>query len=127
MTNKIKPIAIGIPLPFYKDFLLVSIYQSDKEFKKVLLEYEDISEDDHKELLDNNCGARCYYNYNKDIGVIRVVQKAEFPVFMGALAHEIAHYVFMMLSNKGLKHCDESEEAYTYLIEYLTRTILENV
>ena len=37
----------------------------------------------------------------------------------GTLVHEIQHFVYLFLRNKGLSHCDESDELYSYLFEYI--------
>jgi hypothetical protein len=40
------------------------------------------------------------------------------------LAHEVMHGVAGMLEARGLKPCHESEEAYTYTVEYVLRYLL---
>jgi hypothetical protein len=42
------------------------------------------------------------------------------------LVHELEHAVFMLLDTRGLKHCDDSEEAYTYTVEALLRQVLKS-
>lgn len=37
----------------------------------------------------------------------------------GTLVHELQHFVFIFLGNKGLNHTEDSDEAYSYLMEYM--------
>ena len=42
---------------------------------------------------------------------------------LDVLVHEIIHAVFGALDARGLKHCVESEEAYTYTVSELFRQV----
>lgn len=46
------------------------------------------------------------------------------PDDYGVLAHEIAHAVFRLTQKVGIEYSSASEEAYTYLTEFLTRKVL---
>ena len=46
---------------------------------------------------------------------------------LATLNHEIFHVVYQTLWKCGLTLSDESEEAYSYLVEYLTKKILEKI
>ena len=58
----------------------------------------------------------------KEIGVRRLIWVKDYKKgnlnHLGALTHEIMHYVHRTLKDKGMTLCSESEEAYTYLMEY---------
>lgn len=41
----------------------------------------------------------------------------------GVLVHEIEHFVFYFLNDKGLNHTEDSDEAYAYLFEYIFEQI----
>jgi len=56
---------------------------------------------------------------NTSIGVIWLADKTR----LDWLAHECAHAAFWLLRSRGLWCEHASEEAYTYLIEYLFREI----
>ena len=43
------------------------------------------------------------------------------------LNHEIFHIVYQTIKHVGIKLSDSSEEAFTYLMEYLTKQILKNL
>lgn len=47
-----------------------------------------------------------------------------FDVKDGTLAHEIYHLANMILHYRGVRFCDASEEAFAYLIDWLTEKIL---
>ena len=66
-----------------------------------------------------------YYNgmyYEEDEHDYRLLWLDKIPVSVddyGSLVHELSHAVFHILDDKGLKHTNESDEAYAYLIGYL--------
>ena len=41
----------------------------------------------------------------------------------GVMSHEALHAVFYVLDNKGLRLCDDSEEAFTYYLQWLMAEI----
>lgn len=128
MTNKHKkPIALLINVPIYREQLIVSLHQDDKEFLKTIKQYFKLDPDDEESFLKDNYGAKCFYHAHHSLGIIRVKQKVDFNLFCGFVAHEVAHFVFMCLSAKGMSLSEDSEEAYTYLIEYITAEIFKHV
>jgi len=46
---------------------------------------------------------------------------------MACLVHEIEHCVFYLFQYLGMKHSDDSEEAYAYAQDYLFREIMTKV
>lgn len=46
---------------------------------------------------------------------------------IGILCHELLHAVIWIMNRKGLELADSSEEAYTYLYEYLIEEVLTKV
>lgn len=46
---------------------------------------------------------------------------------VGVLEHEILHAVFFITKEIGIEYSSESEEVYTYLLEYLTQSVLEEL
>jgi len=42
------------------------------------------------------------------------------------LTHEIFHFVHWLMSRKDIPLCDETEEVYAYLLEFLIETIMAN-
>lgn len=54
----------------------------------------------------------------------------EYPDTVDAIAvmsHEILHIVFMIMAEVGIEYSQESEEAYTYLMQFLTEAIYEKL
>lgn len=50
-------------------------------------------------------------------------QRPESAAHFGVLAHEVAHVAFGLMQKIGASLTPESEEAYTYLIHFLTERI----
>lgn len=46
------------------------------------------------------------------------------PASYGLIAHEVTHAVFTILTNIGIKYCDESEEAFCYYAGSITEQIV---
>lgn len=49
------------------------------------------------------------------------------PRHRGILAHEIFHAAELIAKQIGLKHCDQSSEAFAYLIDYITEEIYKRL
>lgn len=86
----------------------------DKEKAK---EIKDVLEEDDEYTLGRTI----------DLGSGQLVYLRELPKDekgYALLAHEIFHAVFMMTKKIGIEYSSEGEEAYAYLIQYLTETVL---
>lgn len=46
---------------------------------------------------------------------------------VAALIHELSHATNYILREVGIQHSEETEEVYTYLLEYLTKETLERL
>lgn len=108
-----------IPLVIYPFDVMVSFGQSDKEFKKYLsakgVEWNDIF------IMD---GQGKYVMTNRNQSIIRLWNYPDEPELYGTLQHEIFHCVTMILDKVGMKFdLQSSDEAYAYLIGYLTTEI----
>ena len=49
------------------------------------------------------------------------------PFNYGCLSHEIFHCCSFILSRAGVELCDKSEEAYAYLIGYISEVIMDKI
>ena len=49
------------------------------------------------------------------------------PRSVAILIHELSHATNFILREVGILHTESTEEAYTYLLEYLTRETLERI
>lgn len=65
-----------------------------------------------------------YMMFSNDISLIRLPWIPKTPYQLGVLVHEITHATFAILSKVGMALSDYSEEAYTYLLQYIFNRIL---
>jgi hypothetical protein len=47
------------------------------------------------------------------------------PEYMGLLAHEVFHATFFLMNHVGIRHADESEEAFTYAAQWLMVQLMD--
>lgn len=65
-----------------------------------------------------------YMMFSNSTSIIRLPWIPKTPYQLGVLVHEITHATFAILSKVGMALSDYSEEAYTYLLQYITNKIL---
>lgn len=65
--------------------------------------------------------------FDRSLGVIRITRKLNTPEFHATLNHELFHIVIEFLKDMGIILDDNSEEAYAYLIGYLTTEIYKKL
>ena len=58
------------------------------------------------------------------IHVISLAEWANDPKWHGVVAHECFHATEQILDQRGLKHCDQTSEAWAYLLQSLVRRTL---
>lgn len=104
--------------------ILVSIGESDKEFKKTLKKY-DIPWDVY---FEKERRGTCVQNPDGSI-ILRVWEKdLTSPMFYDTLSHEIFHAVSLILDYAGIKFSIKySDEVYAYSIGLVTRKIMEKL
>lgn len=99
----------------------------DKDFTLWLNEIQD----QEKFEVDDDENLGGYYSFKKTIPLLNVKRIIWLPSFkntpldIGILGHELLHYTIRTLSNKGIRMCPESEEAYTYLFDTTLSTCLK--
>lgn len=78
---------------------------------------------DHWDKGKQNVGRMCHF-----MGGFVIMMKPKeckgFRMFVSVLVHELSHVTHYLLRDRGMELSQETEEAYTYLVEYLTRQIL---
>lgn len=75
---------------------------------------------------DDNAIASYWYNYNNGNGIIELPNHPENKEEIGVAAHECLHSVMHMLSYINIPCVPNgSNEAYTYLLEYLLVKVLD--
>ena len=111
-----------IPLVLYPFDLMVSCGQTDDQLKASLKKYGIEWQD--RLILD--CPAH-YVRLARNQPVIRT---ANYPITVtdyGILQHEIFHATDQILRYIGINLTDDSDEAYAYLIEYITREVYKKL
>nr|DAK81856.1 MAG TPA: PolyVal Metallopeptidase superfamily domain [Caudoviricetes sp.] len=84
---------------------------------------DQLEEDESEELLrdhpkGNERGR--YFMTNSGLSVVWIRQGQSPQVTYSTIVHEVVHASVAILKKIGVSLCSESEEVYTYLIEYLT-------
>ncbi len=110
-----------IPLVVYPFDLMVSVGESDAKLKQTLSEVG-IENEDHMWTFGHTTKGRfCLFESNH--GLIRIGAKPITPEDYSNLQHEIFHYAMHVFDRIGMKWTPEADEAYSYMIGYLTKEI----
>jgi hypothetical protein len=120
----IKPQQFEIRIDVYQRSVLVCINEPNHEVKRILEEsgYEEELADDVSEYQKKGLGMGAYsWIFDDRSCFMRFWPKEINPEFHDQVAHEIAHCAFAILDYIGVELGSKSEEAYTYLIGYITR------
>lgn len=109
-----------IPLEVYGHDIAVSIGQTDKDLYEQIK--EDISKKDFKKHIVDQKAIATTHKMRSGAILIRFKDDINNP---GIVAHEAFHAIVFLFKKIGISFCYESEEAYTYALEYLTNQILK--
>lgn len=124
-----KNINFIIPLILYPFDVMISIGQDDNELEKVLNKISNLTEDDIYACKYPSIfvkGRAVMFTTNASI--IRLKKLPETSEEYGILAHEIFHIVTFIMNRVGMKlKLLVSDEAYAYLIGYLTTEIYKQI
>jgi len=107
-----------IDIPLFKSGILFIL--SDKEYfqDQVQIMFPDYT-------MNNLRSGKCLYErgggYNPVVWINNCYNNTE---FIGILAHELTHAIYWILEDRGIKHNDETEEVYCYMIQYCIEQIL---
>lgn len=66
----------------------------------------------------------CMYQVGGGFLVFLDLQKGKFRTGVSLLVHELTHVVHYLLRDRRIPLSEETEEAHTYLIQYLTKAAL---
>ena len=112
-----------IELAIYPFDVMVSIgEESNKLFERLIASGVDENEVTNAEY--ENIGDARYCLFNSGQSLIRIKKKPETPKEYGHLQHEIFHCAASILWRIGMKlKIKTSDEAYAYLIQFLTEQI----
>lgn len=108
-----KTISVNLEIPIYKTVLNVLVADSVKQAMKWMRVYDEYP----KEFDDSNA---CFHISKKGHWILAFRQDKLTP---GTIAHECFHAVCGIMRSKGVYFCEESEEAYAYLLDYLISEI----
>jgi hypothetical protein len=109
-----------IPLEVYGHDVVVSIGQTDKDLYEHIK--ENISKKDFKKHMAKQTAIATTHKLRTGGILIRFKDDIDNP---GIVAHEAFHAIVFLFKKIGISFCYESEEAYTYALEYLTNEILK--
>lgn len=116
-----------IAMDIYQHDLMLSIGESDEVlFKKLINAGVDESEVEQAKYASGGLGRYCLFKSGQSL--IRIKAKPKIPQEFGTLAHEIFHIATALLWRIGMKlKLKSSDEAYAYLIGYLTTEIYKKL
>jgi hypothetical protein len=105
--------------------LMVSMGQSDKAVLKALKSkcYKD---DVDLDLIKVNGQGRCVM-FSGGQTIIRMKHLPDCAAQFGYLQHEVFHAVEFLFNRIGITHSNDSSEAFSYLIGYITTEIYKNL
>lgn len=109
-----------IPIEVYGHDIVVSIGQTDNDLYEHIK--ENISEKKFDKRFSNQKSIATTFKLKTGCILIRFKDDIDNP---GIVAHEAFHAVVFLFKKIGIQFCYESEEAYTYALEYLTNQILK--
>ena len=119
----ISPQLFYINLEIYPFSVLFSINQKDSTLKKALsnLDYNEI------DPIFENCKGKAIVLQNGNV-IIRLVEMSSLPQDIGDLSHEIFHACCFVMSRVGISFdMETSDEAYAYLIGFITKKVFQNI
>ncbi len=106
-----------ISIPIYKDTLFV-FFGSKQDCQQALIK-NGMCEEEALCFKPSETTQGYFIYFEKDgVYLIWMPEIPEKIAHYGTLVHEIMHFVYRFLAERGLVMNDSSEEAYTYLAEY---------
>lgn len=123
---KAKRLNFIIPLIVYPFDVMVSISESDESlFAKLKKKGVDITDTNLHVYSDTQRGRTIMFKGNQTL--IRMYELRNTPEWYGHLSHEIFHAVEFIMERIGMKLTVDSDEAYAYLIDYITKEIYKQL
>jgi hypothetical protein len=109
-----------IPIEVYGHDVVVSIGQTDKDLYEHIK--KSVTKKQFKKHMSKQKAIATTHKLATGGIVIRFKDNIDNP---GIVAHEAFHAIVFLFKKLGIQFCYESEEAYTYALEYLTNEILK--
>jgi hypothetical protein len=122
---------LRIEVPIWKHSVIVSVCQTDKEFReRFVQEFANDDVEENLKLLMTNGNEIAYYDTDgrtivTPFGTVIIRSRIDLatPYGVGVMVHELFHAASAILHRKGVLFSEASEEAFTYLLEFLTRQV----
>lgn len=116
-----------IPIDLYcRDILFV--FGDEPSFRKAIRKFHTQEQTDkiiENAAIDEHSTGKTIYNQVHNAFIVWMPRLPQTAAELGTLSHEIFHAVQALMINIGASLSDDSEEAYAYLIGYLTKKVLE--
>lgn len=126
-NSKLKCKNFIIVIGIYQHDLMVSIGEDDKPLFNKLISVG-VDKDEVHEAAYENTGKGRYCLFKNGQSLIRILKKPKAPEDYGHLQHEIFHVASALLWRIGVRlKIKTSDEAYAYLIGYLTTEIYKKL
>ena len=109
-----------IPMEVYGHDIAISIGQSDDDLYEEIK--ENVSKKEFNKHMAKQTAIATTHKLSTGAILIRFKDHIDNP---GIVAHEAFHAIVFLFKKIGISFCYESEEAYTYALEYLTNQILK--
>lgn len=123
-ANQRKVIKVNVDL--YPLVLVVMINDTDEKCFKNLTKIG-ITEEDARTMNMKPDEVGRTVLFGRSLGVIRINRKIGTPEFHSTLNHELLHIVLPFLTSIGMKYDHNSEEAFAYLMGYLSFNIYKKL
>lgn len=123
---KKKSLNFIVSLIVYPFDVMVSLGETDKQITDKLKKIGITDKEELAAVVMKGIGRYCMFNNNSSL--IRLWNYPEFAADYGTLAHEIFHAVTYILGETGMEfRLKTSDEAYSYLVGYLTTEIYKKL
>jgi hypothetical protein len=122
--KKVKKLHVIIPLMVYPFDVMVSFGETDEELEPKLEELDIDTKEDSEWKMERTCmGKAIMFPQHQTLIRMKVVPYT--CADYGILSHEIFHAVTFVMDRVGIPfQLKATDEAYAYLIDYLTKEIL---
>lgn len=118
-----------IKMDIYPFDIMISIAQTDSQLGRLLDKYHLSVEDILLcKYTNDNCQGRAATFATNNASIIRLRHLPETPEDHGTLAHEVFHVASFIMQMVGVKlEIMVSDEAYAYLIGFITKSIYKEI
>ena len=116
-----------IPIDLYNRDILF-IFGDEPFFRKIVRKYHTQEQTDkiiEAANIDEHSAGKTIYDKAQNAMIVWMRQLPQTAAELGTLSHEIFHAAQALMISIGANLSEDSEEAYAYLISYITKKVLE--